>query len=73
MVTTPYKVTGMTCEHCVKAVTSELGNLSGVSDVTVDLVPSGMSLVTITSNEPLTDEAISAALDEAGDYRVTAG
>jgi copper chaperone len=70
MVTTPYKVTGMTCEHCVKAVTSELGNLSGVSDVTVDLVPSGMSLVTITSNEPLTDDAVGAALDEAGDYRV---
>jgi copper chaperone len=73
MVTTAYKVTGMSCEHCVNAVTSELGNLSGVSDVKVDLVPSGISLVTITSNEPLADDAIGAALDEAGDYKVTAG
>jgi copper chaperone len=73
MVTTAYKVTGMTCEHCAKAVTSELGSLSGVADVTVDLVPSGVSLVTITSNEPLTDDAIGEALDEAGDYHITEG
>jgi copper chaperone CopZ len=68
-----YKVTGMSCEHCVHAVTSELGSLSGVSAVTVELVPSGISLVTVTSNEPLADDAIGAALDEAGDYQVTAG
>jgi copper chaperone len=73
MVTTAYKVTGMSCEHCVKAVTSELGNLGGVSDVKVDLVPSGISLVTITSDEPLADDAIGAALDEAGEYKVAAG
>jgi len=73
MTTTAYKVTGMSCEHCVNAVTSELGNLSGVSAVTVELVPSGVSLVTITSDEPLADDAIGAALDEAGDYQVTAG
>ncbi len=70
MVTTGYKVTGMSCEHCVNAVTSELGSLSGVSAVTVDLVPSGISLVTVTSNEPLADDAVRAALDEAGDYKV---
>jgi copper chaperone CopZ len=57
----------------VHAVTSELGSLSGVSAVTVELVPSGISLVTVTSNEPLADDAIGAALDEAGDYQVTAG
>jgi hypothetical protein len=44
-----------------------------VSDVKVDLVPSGISLVTITSNELLADDAIGTALDEAGDYKVTAG
>jgi copper chaperone len=71
MTTTTYKVTGMSCEHCVNAVTSELGNLGGVSAVTVDLVPNGVSLVTITSAEPLADDAISAALDEAGDYQIT--
>ena len=73
MVTTALKVTGMSCEHCVKAVTGELGNVSGVSDVRVDLVPSGVSLVTITSDAPLADDAIGAALDEAGDYKITAG
>lgn len=73
MTTTTYKVTGMSCEHCVNAVTSELGSLGGVSAVTVDLVPNGVSLVTVTSAEPLAGDAVSAALDEAGDYRVTAG
>jgi len=31
MATTTYKVTGMTCEHCVNAVTSELTGLNGGS------------------------------------------
>ncbi len=72
MITTAYKVTGMSCEHCVNAVSSELSGLGGVSAVTVDLEPNGVSLVTITSAAPLSDEAVSVALDEAGDYRVTA-
>ncbi len=71
MTTTTYKVTGMSCEHCVNAVRSELGNLGGVSAVTVDLVPDGISLVTITGAAALTDDAVSAALDEAGDYQIT--
>jgi copper chaperone len=71
MTTTTYKVTGMSCEHCVNAVSSELGNLGGVSAVTVDLVPDGVSLVTITSAEPLASSALSAALVEAGDYQIT--
>lgn len=70
MTTTSYKVTGMSCEHCVNAVTSELGRLDGVSTVAVDLVPNGASIVTVTSAQPLADDAINAALDEAGDYRV---
>jgi copper chaperone len=70
MTTTSYKVTGLTCEHCVKAVTGELGGLDGVSAVTVDLVPGGVSLVTVISEQPLADAAVGAALDEAGDYRV---
>ena len=63
----------MSCEHCVNAVRSELGSLGGVSAVTVDLVPDGISLVTITSAEPLTSDAIIAALDEAGDYQMSNG
>jgi copper chaperone len=70
MTTTSYKVTGMSCEHCVNAVTSELRGLDGVSAVTVELVPGGVSLVTVTSAHPLAGDVVSAALDEAGDYRV---
>jgi copper chaperone CopZ len=61
----------MTCEHCVNAVTSELGVLGGVLAVTVNLVPGGSSLVTVTSEAVLPDAAVSAALDEAGGYLVS--
>ena len=70
MTSATYQVTGMTCEHCVHAVTGELKNLGGVSDVTVDLIPGGRSVVTVTSHAPLPPGAVAAALDEAGDYRL---
>jgi copper chaperone len=69
---TTYVVTGMTCEHCVHAVTEELTRLDGVTGVTVELVPGGQSAVTVTSDAPLPADAVSAALDEAGDYRLAA-
>jgi copper chaperone len=72
MATTTYKVTGMTCGHCANAVTSELTSLDGVSSVTVDLVPDGVSLVTVTSGAPVPAGAVSEALDEAGGYLLTA-
>ncbi|MEV4706018.1 cation transporter [Actinoplanes sp. NPDC049316] len=62
-VTTTYTVTGMTCNHCVQAVTSELSALPGVDAVQVDL-PTGA--VTVTSAEPLAEDAVRAAVDEAG-------
>ncbi|MGI5242618.1 heavy-metal-associated domain-containing protein [Dactylosporangium sp. CA-139066] len=65
---TTYSVTGMTCAHCVNAVSEELGRLEGVSDVQVDL-PTGA--VTVTSDRPLDPEAVRAAVDEAG-YAVAA-
>lgn len=70
MTATTYAVTGMTCEHCVRAVTEELTRLGGVTAVTVDLVPGGESTVTVTSAVPLAEQAVSAALDEAGKYRL---
>ena len=73
MTATTYLVTGMLAEHCVKAVTSELGSLRGVSAVTVDLVPGGNSRVTVTSESRLPDDAVTAALDEAGGYQSTPG
>jgi len=70
MATATYAVTGMTCEHCVRAVTEELTSLEGVSEVSVGLVPDGESSVTVTSHAPLPAEAIAGALDEAGDYQL---
>jgi copper chaperone CopZ len=65
-----YRVTGMTCEHCVRAVTSEIEDLDGVSAVAVALVPGGESAVTVTSDAPLTSQQLKAALYEAGDYHL---
>ena len=70
MTSATYQVAGMTCEHCVRAVTEELGAVAGVSAVKVDLVPSGESAVTIVSDGPLPATVVGAALDEAGDYRL---
>jgi copper chaperone CopZ len=65
-----YSVTGMTCEHCVHAVSEEIATLSGVSDVAVDLDAGGTSTVRVTSDAPLAEDQIAAALDEAGAYRL---
>lgn len=61
--TATYTVSGMTCGHCVNAVTSELSQLDGVTDVKVDLATGA---VTVTSDAPLDDTAVAAAVDEAG-------
>ncbi len=65
-----YQVTGMTCQHCVHAVTAELMRLGGVSDVAVALAAGGRSAVTVTSEAPLTEQQVAAALEESGDYRL---
>ena len=70
MSTQTYSVTGMTCGHCVSAVTSELQELPGVTDVAVDLVAGGTSTVTVNSDQPVEESAVVAALDEAGDYQL---
>ncbi|NJC68481.1 heavy-metal-associated domain-containing protein [Planosporangium thailandense] len=61
--TATYTVSGMTCGHCVNAVTSEISQLDGVTDVNVDL---STGAVTVTSDAPLDDAAVAAAVDEAG-------
>ena len=66
--TNTYKVEGMTCGHCVAAVTEELSKLDGVSHVDVDLA-SGR--VTVESNHALDNADVAAAVDEAG-YTVSA-
>ena len=70
MSTKSFPVTGMTCGHCVQAVTSEFETLDGVSHVEVELVAGGTSTVTVTSSTPLEDTQVAAALDEAGAYQL---
>lgn len=72
MITTTYGVTGLTCEHCVNAVTEEVFGISGVSDATVDLVPGGTSSLAVTSDEPVARDDLAAALTEAGEAYVLA-
>jgi copper chaperone len=64
--TATYSVTGMTCSHCVAAVTEEVSRLAGVSAVDVDLNAGGDSRVTVTSAEALPLDAVRDAVDEAG-------
>ena len=66
MTTSTYTVVGMTCQHCVTAVTAELQQLPGVSAVEVEL-DSGS--VRVESGAPLDPAAVDAAVQEAG-YRL---
>jgi copper chaperone len=57
------KVSGMTCEHCVNAVRTEISGLPGVTDVDVDLTSGDVRIVA----EPVPDSAaLRAAVDAAG-------
>lgn len=64
-----YAVTGMTCDHCVASVKEEIGAIPGVQAVDIALVAGGTSSVTITSDRPVDETAVRAAVDEAG-YQV---
>ena len=63
MTTTTIQVKGMTCGHCVSAVTEEISKVAGVTGVDVDLESGN---VTIASEAPVDAEAVNAAVDEAG-------
>ena len=57
-----YSVPGMSCGHCVAALTSEVEKVVGVSSVDVDL---NTKRVAVAGAE-LDDAAVRAAIDEAG-------
>ena len=63
MTTATYTVTGMTCGHCVSAVTEEVTQVPGVTTVDVDLASGGL---TVTSDSPVDESAVRAAVEEAG-------
>ncbi|AEY89509.1 MULTISPECIES: heavy-metal-associated domain-containing protein [Streptomyces] len=62
-VTTVYKVTGMSCGHCEGSVSGEISQLPGVSSVKA---VASTGEVTVVSEAPLDEEAVRAAVDEAG-------
>ena len=62
MATITYRVDGMTCDHCVQAVTKEVSGVDGVDAVKVDL---DSKLVTVTGPDLRGDDLV-AAIDEAG-------
>lgn len=63
MITTTWTVTGMTCGHCAASVSEEISEIAGVEsvDVTVET-----GAVVVASAEPITREAVEAAVVEAG-------
>jgi copper chaperone len=61
--TAHFTVTGMTCGHCVSAVTEEVKGLDGVTDVQVVLEDGSL---TITSEREIDFADVAAAVDEAG-------
>ena len=63
MSTATYTVVGMTCGHCVNAVTEEVSQLPGVTGVDVDLTS---GFVTVISEAPVDESAVRAAVEEAG-------
>jgi copper chaperone len=64
--TRSYTVSGMTCAHCVSSVTEEVQEIPGVDKVAVVLETGAL---TVTSSRPLDDDAVKAAVEEAG-YRL---
>jgi copper chaperone CopZ len=65
-----YQVAGMSCEHCIRAVTGELEALPGVRDVRIDLATGA---VTVASDAPLALDDMRNAVEAAGYDLVTPG
>jgi len=59
-------VDGMTCDHCVNAVTEEISKIPDVTEVNIDLHAGEISQVTITAGSEISDADIVAAVEEAG-------
>ena len=57
------KVTGMTCQHCVMAVTKALSAIDGVANVRVDLAT---GTATYDEVKPVDQESIRKTIEEAG-------
>ncbi|MBN9150838.1 MAG: heavy-metal-associated domain-containing protein [Micrococcales bacterium] len=70
-ITEEYRVSGMTCGHCVASVTEEISELESVTGVEVALNAGEVSVVTVRSSAAVDAESIRAAVTEAGYELVT--
>ncbi len=58
-----HDVAGMTCDHCARAVRTEVSAIDGVTDVDVDL---DSGVVRVTAEQPVPTRALREAVEEAG-------
>jgi copper chaperone CopZ len=70
MTTQTFQLDGLTCGHCVAAVTAEITAIAPSAQVAVEL--GEPSTLTVTDGPGLTDAQVAAALDEAGGYTLHA-
>lgn len=68
MVTEKFLVPAVSCQHCVRAVSKEVGALAGVQKVDVNLEN---KVVTVEHGDQVAAAAIVAAIQEAGYAEVT--
>lgn len=65
---TTVAIKGMTCQHCVMAVTKTLKEIEGVEDVSVDL---GKAQASFNESKPVDKELVKERIKKAG-YEVVA-
>jgi copper ion binding protein len=63
IIETTYTVTGMTCDHCARAVTAEVGAIEGVTEVDVDVATGS---VRVSAAAPVSSSRLREAVEEAG-------
>lgn len=61
--TTEYQVTGMSCGHCESAIRAEVSEIAGVTGIEVSAQTGRLA---VTSEQPVDEAAVIAAVDEAG-------
>lgn len=59
-------VEGMTCQHCVNAVTVGVSALTGVDEVSIDVVPQGRSTLRVSANQEISRDDVAQAVVAAG-------
>lgn len=63
MSATQYQVTGMSCGHCETAIRAEVSEIPGVTGIEVSATTGRLA---VTTDNPVDDAAVLAAVDEAG-------